>query len=124
MKTKREYFEALREIVLDTVPVEEKQDELLIFIDKEIEALEKRKVSAQRRAEKKRAESDALTDQIYSLIGDDFITVDTIMESIDDEEITRNKVVSRLGKLVKMNKIEKELSKIEDKRRMVYRRIG
>lgn len=122
-KTKRDYFETLREMVVATVPDQAEQDEMLEFIDRELEILENRKAAAQKRAEKRRAESDALTDQIYSLLGDDWSTVDTIVESIDDEEVTRNKVTSRLGKLIKLGKVEKESIKVDGKSRMAYRKL-
>ena len=122
-KTKRDYFETLREMVVATVSDQAEQDEMLEFIDRELEILENRKAAAQKRAEKRRAESDALTDQIYSLLGDDWSTVDTIVESIDDEEVTRNKVTSRLGKLIKLGKVEKEPVKVDGKSRMAYRKL-
>ena len=122
-KTKRDYFETLREMVVATVSDQAEQNEMLEFIDRELEILENRKAAAQKRAEKRRAESDALTDQIYSLLGDDWSTVDTIVESIDDEEVTRNKVTSRLGKLIKLGKVEKETIKVDGKSRMAYRKL-
>lgn len=121
-KTKSMYFEELREMVMMVVTDEEKQDELVEFIDKQIEMLEKRKASAAERAAKKKAESDALTDEIFALIGEDLITVDEIVVALDNEEVTRNKVTARLGKLVKAEKIVKESVKTEDgNKRMAYR---
>ena len=121
-KTKSMYFEELREMVMTVVTDEEKQDELVEFIDKQIEMLEKRKASAAERAAKKKAESDALTDEIFALIGEDLITVDEIVAALDNEEVTRNKVTARLGKLVKAEKIVKESVKTEDgNKRMAYR---
>ena len=121
-KTKSMYFEELREMVMSVVTDEEKQDELVEFIDKQIEMLEKRKASAAERAAKKKAESDALTDEIFALIGEDLITVDEIVAALDNEEVTRNKVTARLGKLVKAEKIVKESVKTEDgNKRMAYR---
>ena len=86
----------------------------------EMELLEKRKASAAKRAEKKKQESDALTDRIYALLDEDLITVDEILEELDDEEVTRNKVTARLGKLVKAGKVEKESVKVDGNRRMAY----
>lgn len=121
-KTKSMYFEELREMVMTVVTDEEKQNELVEFIDKQIEMLEKRKASAADRAAKKKAESDALTDEIFALIGEDLITVDEIVAALDNEEVTRNKVTARLGKLVKAEKIVKESVKTEDgNKRMAYR---
>ena len=123
-KTKAMYFVELREMVLDVVQDEEKQDELLEFIDKQLAALEKRKENAAKRAEKKRAESDALTDEILAKLGNELATVNEIVLAFDDEEITRAKVTSRLGKLVKAGLAVKEAVKVDGKQRMAYRLAG
>ena len=120
-KTKAMYFAELREMVLAAVEDQAQQDELVEFIDKQIETLEKRKVAAAERAEKKRAESDAMTDAILAQIGDELITVDEIVLALDSEEVTRNKVTARLGKLVKAGTIIKEAVKVEGNKRMAYR---
>ncbi len=123
-KTKAMYFEELRELVFTTVIDAEKQAEYVEFIDKQIEALDKRKAAAAARAEKKKAESDALTDAIYELITDKLVTVDEITVAFDDEEVTRAKVTARLGKLVNAGLIEKEAVRVDGKKRMAYRRIS
>lgn len=120
-KTKAMYFAELREMVLAAVEDQAQQDELLEFIDKQIETLEKRKVAAAERAEKKKAESDAMTDAILAQIGNEPITVDEIVIALDSEEVTRNKVTARLGKLVKAGTIVKEAVKVEGNKRMAYR---
>ena len=120
-KTKAMYFAELREMVLAAVEDQAQQDELLEFIDKQIETLEKRKVAAAERAEKKTAESDAMTDAILAQIGNEPITVDEIVIALDSEEVTRNKVTARLGKLVKAGTIVKEAVKVEGNKRMAYR---
>ena len=83
-----------------------------------------RKAAAAARAEKKKAESDALTDAIYELITDKLVTVDEITVAFDDEEVTRAKVTARLGKLVNAGLIEKESVRVDGKKRMAYRRIS
>ena len=120
-KTKAMYFAELREMVLAAVEDQAQQDELVEFIDKQIETLEKRKVAAAERAEKKKAESDAMTDAILAQIGDELITVDEIVIALDSEEVTRNKVTARLGKLVKAGTIVKEAVKVDGNKRMAYR---
>lgn len=120
-KTKVMYFAELREMVLAAVEDQAQQDELVEFIDKQIETLEKRKVAAAERAEKKKAESDAMTDAILAQIGNELITVDEIVIALDSEEVTRNKVTARLGKLVKAGTIVKEAVKVEGNKRMAYR---
>lgn len=118
-KTKAMYFAELREMV-ESWADREDQDDLLEFIDNEVAILEKRKVAAADRAAKKKAESDALTDEIFALIGENPITVDEIVVALDNEEVTRNKVTARLGKLVKAGAIVKETVKVEGNKRMAY----
>ena len=120
-KTKTMYFEELREMVMAAVQDQAYQDELVEFIDRQIDGLEKRRVSAANRAAKKRVESDAMTDAILAQLGDELITVDEIVIALDSEDITRNKVTSRLGKLVKAGLVEKEIVKVEGNKRMAYR---
>lgn len=120
-KTKAMYFAELREMVMAAVTDQEQQDELLEFIDKQVETLEKRKVAAAARAAKKKVESDELTNQILAQIGYELITVDEIVVALDNEEVTRNKVTARLGKLVKAGIIVKDSVKVEGNKRMAYR---
>lgn len=121
-KTKAMYFAELREMVTAAVEDEARRNELVEFIDKQVEALEKRKVAAAARAEKKKAESDALTEEIFERIGDELITVDEIVVTFDEEEeVSRAKVTARLGKLVNAGRIEKEAVKVDGKKRMAYR---
>ena len=119
-KTKAMYFAELREMVENWVDRED-QGDLLEFIDKQIETLEKRKAAAADRAAKKRLESDALTDAILAQIGEELMTVDEIVAALDDEEVTRNKVTARLGKLVKNGSIVKDAVKVDGNKRMAYR---
>lgn len=120
-KTKAMYFEELREMVMAAVTDTEKQDEYLEFIDKQLAALDKRKEDAANRAAKKRAESDAMTDAVYAVLTDELATVDTILEALDDEEATRNRVVARLGKLVKAEKVVRDYIKEDGKKKAAYR---
>ena len=120
-KTKTMLFEELREIVIDVVKDEEKQNELVDFIDKQIELLVKRKAAAADRAAKKKEESDALTEEILGLIGEDLVTVDEIVIAINREDVTRNKVTARLGKLFKSGAIVKEIVKVDGNKRMAYK---
>ena len=125
-KTKIVYFEEIRNLIED-VEFEDaaEQAELIEFVDKQIETLNARKEAAAKRAEKKRQESDELTDKIYDVIGEDYITVDEVVAALNDEDVTRNKVTARLGKLVRNGAIEKAKIKIEgvENKKMAYKRI-
>lgn len=120
-KTKAMYFAELREIVMAAVEDQEQQSELVEFIDKQMETLDKRKAAAADRAAKKRAESDSLTEEIFAAIGENPMTVDEIVLALDNEDVTRNKVTARLGKLVKAGSVVKETVKVEGNKRMAYR---
>ena len=121
-KTKVMYFAELKDMVMEAEGItDELKDELVDFIDKQVETIEKRKVAAAARAEKKKAEADALTDEIFALMTEDFMTADEIVDMLDDETITRNKVTARLAKLMKAEKVVKETIKIDGKRKMAYK---
>ena len=116
------YFTELKDMVMEAEEVtNELKDELVDFIDKQIETIEKRKVAAAARAEKKKAEADALTDEIFALMTEDFMTADEIVDMLDDETITRNKVTARLAKLINAEKVVKENIKVDGKRKMAYK---
>lgn len=122
--TKFDMFTDLKAIVAASVEIDE---ELKItyeeMLDKELASLEKRKESAQKRAAAKKEESDALTDEILAVVKNaaDVILVDDIVEALDNEEVTRQKVTARLGKLVNAGAITKETVKVEGARKMGYR---
>lgn len=118
--TKVDYFTLLKDVVDGATLDAETAMNVKDFLDKEIEQLEKRKVAAKDRAEKKKAESDALTDEIYALLTDEPQTVEDLLAAFEDETVTRNKITSRLGKLVKAGLVEKDTAKIDGNRKMVY----
>lgn len=122
--TKADNFAELRNIVIATVEDEAKKADLVAFIDKQLAELEKRKVDAAKRAEKKKAESDELTEEIFDLLGEELTTVDEVVVALDNEDITRAKVTARLGKLVKEGRVVKEAVKVDGKKRMAYRVAG
>lgn len=124
-KTKAIYFAELKDIVAAAVEDEETKNSYLDFIDKQLEALNKRREAAVKRAEKKKAESDALTEEIYAILSEDKdTTVDEIVVTFNTEEITRNKVTARLGKLVKAGLVAKTYVKVDGKKRTAYRKAN
>ena len=122
--TKFEKFEYLRGMVMNTAVEPETQEELVEFINNELNLLSKRKASAQKRAAEKRAQSDELTEAVAALLTEELQTVEEITEKLHDESVTRNKVVARLSKLVKFEKAAKEQIKVDGRRVMAYRLPG
>ena len=117
-KSKVEYFEELRTVINAIEDAEQKAD-LNAFIDAQLAILAKRKESAAVRAAKKREESDALTDTIYDVLTEEFATVDEIVAAVADPEVTRNKVIARLSKLIKAGKVIKDNVVLDDNKKCV-----
>lgn len=123
-RTKAQYFEEMRELVIENVDNADQRDEFVEFIDKQLETLQKRKESAAIRAQKKREDSDELMCQILRVLdGTELMIVDDIVAAIGGE-ISRNKVIARLGKLVKNGSVVKEAVKVDTARKMAYRLAG
>ena len=117
--TKKDYYGILKTIV-EGIEVENKED-LLTFIDRELELIENKSVKAKERAAEKRAEGDELRAAVKSILTTENQTIDEIFGQIEGEDLTRAKIVARLTQLVKTGEAKKEEVKSEDgKRIMVY----
>lgn len=117
--TKKDYYEMLKTTV-EGIEVENKED-LLTFIDRELELIENKSVKAKERAAEKRAEGDELRAAVKSILTAENQTIDEIFRQIEGEDLTRAKIVARLTQLVKTGEAKKEEVKSEDgKRIMVY----
>ena len=115
--TKVDYFEQLAGIV-EASDVENKED-ILKFIEGSIETLENRKKAAQERAEKKKNEPDELSDAVKAVLTNELQTADAIAAQIEGEDVTKQKIVSRLTKMVNAGTVRKDTVKTEDKRKVM-----
>ena len=115
--TKIECFEQLAGIV-EASDVENKED-ILKFIQSSIETLENRKRAAQERAEKKKNEPDELVDAIKAVLSEELQTADDIAAQIEGEDVTKQKVVARLTKMVNAGIVRKDSVKTDDKRKVM-----
>ena len=125
--TKKDIFLALRSMVENVETVcEYPADEVLEFIDKQIEQINAKAESAKAAAAKKKAEGDELRSIVKSFLTDEFQTADAITVQIDDNDVTKSKVVARLGQLVKIGEVIKEQIKDEESGRKImhYRLVG
>ena len=118
--TKKEYYEAIRAMVetvetVGTIPA----DEVLAFIDKMVEQIDAKAASAKERAAKKKADGDELREIIQGILTADFQTIDTIVEQVGREDVTKNMVTARLTQLVKAEVAKKEQVKEEGTGRKV-----
>lgn len=117
--TKKEYFENILQII-NTIDADNKND-LIDFINHEIELIESKAAKAKERAEKNKQQSDELTVKIENKLSADWQTSDDITTAINEEDVTRSKVIARLSQLVKNGKVEKQQGKIENRKVMTYR---
>ena len=118
--TKVEYFGELRTLVENASELDnEVQDELLAFVDKEVELLKNKAEKAKERAAKRKVEGDELREKVAACLGENLKTIDTIVAEINDEEITKAMVVARLTQLVKLGEAYKEPLKEEGSKRSV-----
>ena len=115
--TKIDCFEQLADIV-EASDVENKED-ILKFIQSSIETLENRKRAAQERAEKKKNEPDELADAVKAVLSTELQTADDIAAQIEGEDVTKQKVVARLTKMVNAGTVRKDSVKTDDKRKVM-----
>lgn len=117
--TKKDYYGILKTIV-EGIEVENKED-LLAFIDRELELIENKSIKAKERAAEKKAEGDELRAAVKAILTTENQTIDEIFGQIEGEDLTKAKIVARLTQLVKAGEAKKEEVKSEDgKRIMVY----
>ena len=109
--TKKDNFNAIVE-VLETAG----RADLADVIRHEIDLLNAKSSKAKARAAEKKAENDALTDIVISVLGEDFETIPTITEKVNevDETATVSKVQYRLVQLVKSGVAESSEIKVSD----------
>lgn len=117
--TKRDNFNTLRECVLDHMDwfEEGEADQLVAFIDKELENLDKRAANAKKYAAKNKASGDALTDAVADVLEENqaYMTIPEIVAAINaDLGPTPQKLTYRLNKLVEAGAIEKETTSIKE----------
>ena len=120
--TKKDYFEEIKAIA-EGAEVENKE-ELIAFIDKQLETLANRAEKAKERAAKNKAAGDELRAAVYAVITDELQTADEITAQVEGEEITKAKVVARLTQLVNAESIVKDTVKTEDGRKLAAYKLA
>ena len=114
--TKRDYYEMLKEIVLNANV--EGATELVEFIDKQISLIDSKAEKAKARNAEKKANGDELREAVQNVLTDEFQTIDAIVSQIEGEEITKAKITARLTSLVKNGIAEKTDVKDDEGRKL------
>lgn len=120
--TKKELYGMAKEIVENSNA--EGKDILIEFIDRQVEILENKAVKSKERAAEKRAAGDELRGSIKSVLTNEYQTADEITSLINDEAVTKAKVIARLSQLVKLGEAEKTDVKTEDNRTVKAYRLA
>ena len=110
--TKRDYFAGVRAIVEASTAAN--KDELVAFIDREVELLNKRNASRTGKPTKKQTENEALVEHIYDVLVDlkEAATINAIQDA--DEmlsDLSGQKVSALLKKLVDAGRVVKSYEK-------------
>lgn len=114
--TKRDYYEMLKEIVLNANV--EGATELVEFIDKQVSLIDSKAEKAKARNAEKKANGDELREAVQNVLTDKFQTIDAIVSQIEGEEITKAKITARLTSLVKNGIAEKTDVKDDEGRKL------
>jgi hypothetical protein len=120
--TKKEFYAIIKGIVENSDS--EQKDEVLAFIDKQVELLDAKAAKAQEKAAEKKAEGDELRAVVLSVVTDELQSADDITAQIDGEGITKAKVVARLAQLVKAETVVKDTIKTDDGRKVVAYKLA
>lgn len=119
--TKTMWFEEIKAVV-EAADVEHR-DEMLEFIDAQMEQLAKKAEKAKERAAAKKVEGDELREVVKEALTDEFQPIDDIVAKIDGEDVTKAKVTARLTQLVKAEIAAKEQMKVGDRKVMGYKLV-
>ena len=120
--TKKDWYAQIRAVV-EASDNEQKED-ILGFIDHEVELLEAKAAKAAERAASKKADGDELRNAVKAVLTDELQTIDAITAQIEGEDITKAKVTARLTQLVKAGVATKDMVKTEDSRKVTAYKLG
>ena len=119
--TKKDILTALRQHVEGVEMVDGiSADVVLEFIDTTIAQIDAKATKAKEKAAAKKADGDALREEVLANVTADWQTADMITKAIDNEDISKAKVVARLTQLVNAGMVKKEQQKVGDSKLMCY----
>lgn len=130
--TKRDILTALKAMAEDgNMHIEDflstlTDEDVVAFCDNELELLAKKTARSREAAAKKRAEGDEITAVVRDALStEDFEPISVIADRINDENISKAKIVARLRNLIECGEAEKQEMTTDDKRKvMSYRKLA
>lgn len=123
--TKKDFYGKLIDIVSDAEMSVEESDELIEFLNKQIDLINSKAEKAKIRNAEKKAKGDELRDIVQDILSDEYQTIDAILAQVDIEDVTRAKVTARLTSLCKNGIAENTDVKDDEGRKLkAYRLIS
>lgn len=119
--TKKEKYEM---IIAEFTKAELTNDTAMLvdFCKTEIEALDRKAAKAKERAVAKENEPDPIYDAVMNVLEatevGTYVTIPTILEEINDENLTPGKITSRLTTMAKNGIVDKKTVTTSDKRKI------
>ena len=92
------------------------------FLDAQVTKLDAKAEKAKAKRAEKAAEPDPFIEAIAGAIGDEPITADEIVAKLGIEDLTKNKVTARIGKIEGVEKVDIKVENAEGKtvKRVAY----
>ena len=117
--TKVEYFGMIKDLVLQANVYNE--DELVEFIDHQVELIAAKAEKAKERAAKQKSNGDALREIVQEILTNEFQVIDDIVAQVEGEDVSKAKITARLTQLVKAGIADKEQIKVDSRKVMAYK---
>ena len=117
--TKVEYFGMIKDLVLQAKV--DNEDELVEFIDHQVELIAAKAEKAKERAAKQKSDGDALREIVQEILTNEFQVIDDIVAQVEGEDVSKAKITARLTQLVKAGIADKEQIKVDSRKVMAYK---
>jgi len=111
--TKRDNYNYLRNMVINSTEDNVTQDRLIAFIDHELDLMAQRAEKSKKYQKEHKADQDAMTNMVMDVLNDadSALTIPDIVAKIVDS--TPQKITYRLGKLVDAGRVTKEVQTVK-----------
>lgn len=111
--TKRDNYNYLRNMVINSTEDNMTQDRLIAFIDHELDLMAQRAEKSKKYQKEHKADQDAMTNMVMDVLNDadSALTIPDIVAKIVDS--TPQKITYRLGKLVDAGRVTKEVQTVK-----------
>lgn len=116
--TKQDWYAQIKAVIEDSDS--EQKEDIINFIDHEVELLETKAAKAAERAASKKAAGDALRASVYAVLTNEPQTIDEIAFQVVEEGVTKAMITARLTQLVKTGAVEKGSVRVDGRKLATY----